>query len=550
MPKQPENLQVTSLGDMQCSATLTWKNPTKNIHNNDLTTIDQIVITRNGQIIYTQNNVTPGTTMEYTDHYLPTMVDYAVYAVVNSAKGLPAEVQGINLGPTSNWTVEMTAPNTQGWNGGFLSFFNSSGIEIAQVAPNSASATQSVEMPIGHVSLYWNLPSEDVGNISFVLKNGQGNTVTSFEGSSAELSKGMFYLINNTANPEIGDAPINLSVSRQGNDAILNWLDNNDQTISYFIYRDGLLYDIAENTNYTDSQATNAFHTYKVAAFSTAGETSPSAECHWALQGECEAPSGLRYEKANNGKVKIIWDAPQGEAPTGYMVYRRTAGSEYKRIKLISSTNYLDNINSLACDRYQYAVSAYYSATQCESAYASAQNEPSLNYIEVNKTIIPFKLSHIIEGQKVRLNWQEALKAETYTVYRDGIVLAEGLTETEYIDETVAYQQNCDYYVIGISGNLVSSPSNTIHVDWALGTTNENSESLISVYPNPAADNVFVKTEGQNHIEIYNLMGQCVMEKDLQNGGENISIANLPKGSYFIRINGDKENATIKFIKM
>ena len=39
-------------------------------------------------------------------------------------------------------------------------------------------------------------------------------------------------------------------------------------------------------------------------------------------------------------------------------------------------------------------------------------------------------------------------------------------------------------------------------------------------------------------------------EKDLQNGGENISIANLPKGSYFIRINGDKENATIKFIKM
>lgn len=217
---------------------------------------------------------------------------------------------------------------------------------------------------------------------------------------------------------------------------------------------------------------------------------------------------------------------------------------------MLSGTNYSDNINTQSCDRYQYAVTAYYSETQCESAYAPTQNEPSLNFMEVNKTIIPFRLSHTIEGQKVKLNWQEALVAETYTVYRDGVILAEGLTETEYLDETIAYQQNCDYYVIGISGNLVSSPSNTIHVDWTLGTTNENSESLISVYPNPAADNVFVKVEGQSHVEIYNLMGQCVMEEDLQNGGENIGIANLPKGSYFIRINGDKENATIKFIKM
>ncbi len=550
MPKQPENLQVTSLGDMQCSATLTWKNPTKNIHNNDLTTIDQIVITRNGQIIYTENNVALGVNMEYTDHYMPTMVNYAVYAVVNSAKGLPAEAENIILGPTSNWTVEMTAPNAQGWNGGYLSFVNSSGIEIAQATANSASATQTVEMPIGHVSLCWNLPSEDVENLGFVLKNGQGNVVTSFEGSSTELSKGMFYLINNTLSPEIGDAPINLSVSRQGNDAILNWLDNNDQTISYFIYRDGLLYGIAEENHFTDSQAANAFHAYKVTAFNAAGESSPSAECHWALQGECDTPLGLRYEKLAGGKVKVIWDAPQGADPTGYMVYRRTPGTEFKRIKLTSSTNYSDNLKTQPCDRYQYAVTAYYSETQCESAYAPTQNEPSLNFMEVNKTIIPFRLSHTIEGQKVRLNWQEALLAETYTVYRDGEIIAEGLTETEYIDETIAYQQNCDYYVIGISGNLVSSPSNTIHVDWTLGTTAENSESLISVYPNPAADNVFVKAEGQSHVEIYNLMGQCVMEKDLRNGGENISIANLPKGSYFIRINGDKENATIKFIKM
>ena len=550
MPKQPENLQVVSLGDTQCSATLTWNNPTKNIHDNDLSNIDKIVVTRNGQIIYTQNNVAPGASMEYTDHYLPTMVNYAVYAVVSSAKGLPAKAENINLGPTSNWTVEMTAPNAQGWNGGYLSFVNSSGIEIAQATPNAASATQTVEMPIGHVSLCWNLPSENVENISFVLKNGAGQTVTGFEGNSTELSKGIFYLINNTVSPEIGNAPISLSVSREGNDAILNWVDNNSQTISYFIYRDGLLYDIAEENRYTDNQAENAFHTYKVTAYNAAGESSPSAECHWALQGECESPVGLRYEKVNSGKAKIIWDAPQGKAPAGYMVYRRTAGNEYKCIKLTSATSYIDNINSLACDRYHYAVTAYYSATHCESAYATAQNEPSLNYIEVNKTIIPFRLSHIVEGQTIRLTWQEALKADTYTVYRNGEIIAEGLTETEYLDETVAYQQDCEYYVVGISGNLVSSPSNTIHVDWNLGTTDENTESTVTVYPNPASDNVFVNAEGQSHIEIYNLVGQCVKENDIQNGNETISIADLPKGSYFIKVSGNHGTATVKFIKM
>ena len=550
MPKQPENLQVASHGDMECSATLTWNNPTKNIHDNDLSTIDQIVVTRNGQVIYTQSNVAPGAAMEYTDHYLPTMVDYAVYAVVSSATGLPTEARNINLGPTSNWTVEMTASDAQGWNGGYLSFVNSSGIEIAQATTSSTSATQTVEMPIGHVSLCWNLPNENVENLCFVLKNGQGYTVTSFEGSSTELSKGMFYLINNTVSPEIGNAPISLSVSRQGNDAILSWLDNNSQTISYFIYRDGLLYDIAEENHFTDAGAANAFHTYKVTAYNAAGESAPSAERHWALQGECETPMNLRYEIVNSGKVKIIWDAPQGESPTGYKVYRRTANSELKRIKLTSSTNYSDNINSLACDRYQYFVTAYYSATQCESAYASAQDEPSLNFIEVNKTIIPFKLSHVIEGQKVRLKWQEALKAESYTIYRDGEILAEGLTETEYLDETIAYQQDCYYEVIGISGDLVSSPSNTIHVDWSLGSTDENCENAISVYPNPASDQVFVKVESQSDIEIYNLMGQCVMEKQLQNGSESISIADLPKGSYFIKIHSHQGTATAKFIKM
>ena len=59
MPLQPENLAVSPSGDFDYAATLTWTNPTQDIHMQNITSIDQIVITRNGTTIYTEDNVAP-----------------------------------------------------------------------------------------------------------------------------------------------------------------------------------------------------------------------------------------------------------------------------------------------------------------------------------------------------------------------------------------------------------------------------------------------------------------------------------------------------------
>jgi arabinogalactan endo-1,4-beta-galactosidase len=95
------------------------------------------------------------------------------------------------------------------------------------------------------------------------------------------------------------------------------------------------------------------------------------------------------------------------------------------------------------------------------------------------------------------------------------------------------------------------SPSRAMDA-FKLNTTLSNDQFEIAnefiVYPNPANDILYVKSSGEiiNNIKIYNANGVLVRNhsEDLQLQSINISV--LPKGIYFLRINGEK---TVKFQK-
>ena len=77
----------------------------------------------------------------------------------------------------------------------------------------------------------------------------------------------------------------------------------------------------------------------------------------------------------------------------------------------------------------------------------------------------------------------------------------------------------------------------------------EKSKQLLSVYPNPSADFIFLDSELQiDFIEIHNVMGEKISNYNLKN--EKIKIAHLPKGLYILSLFdnvGDKIQK--KFIK-
>ena len=546
MPQEPTNLEVTSHGDFDYSATLTWTNPTHNIHNSALTSIDQIVVTRDGKIIHTVNNATPGANMSYTDHYMPTMVNYGVYAIVHNAKGKAAVEEGVILGPTCVFRLDMTSDDSEGWDGGYLSFVNDAGVELAQLTAYSATYSSNVLLPLGRVGMYWYRSNPAVGKISFNLKDEEGNSVVSYEGGSNDLNRGLFFIVNNSCGAETNhNAPSNFTATRQGAFAQLAWEAPEGLVNHYYVYRDNVLYAVSQGTSYTDNYA-SGFHNYFVTAVNEYGESDPSNVDNVGNEGSCESPSNFRYEMTTPSKPKLYWDAPQ-ESVTGYMLYRRAKGEEFKRIKLLTHTYYTDNLTSQPDERYEYAVTAYYQANDCESGYATAEANPELYFIEVNKSIVPQHLDFLIHNGHVVLQWEEATMAEYYKVYRDGVRIG-WATGTDFIDYEANAQHSYHYTVTGCTAFVESSPSNEVFIDWTTGLGEEvNEETLL--YPNPTTGKVFVESDGLQNVEVYNLIGQVVIRQTATDGQVTVDMTSLPEGTYFVKLKGER-NEVRKVVKI
>ena len=553
MPQEPTDLEVVSLGDFDYSATLTWTNPTHDIHNSALSSIDQIVVTRDGKVIHTISNAAPGAQMSYTDHYMPTAVDYGVYAVVHNAKSKSAVEKGVILGPSCVWRIDMTSDDSQGWNGGYLSFVNDAGVEVAQMTAYAATYSSNVELPLGRVRVLWNRPATAIEKISFVLKDEAGRAVINYEGGSNDLNKGLFFIVNNSCGDEANhEAPSHLTATRTGDFVQLAWSAPAGEVNHYYVYRDNVLYAVSQDASFTDNAAAG-FHSYCVTAVNENGESDASNVDNVDNASSCGAPSNLRYEMVTSSKAKISWDAPL-EQPTGYMLYRRAKGEEFKRIKLLTNTNYTDNLTSFADNRFEYTVTAYYQANDCESGYASAADNPERYFVEVNKSIVPQHLVVFVDGSNAILRWHEATMAASYNVYRNGEKIAEGLTETTYTDNTASLQDIPTYVVTGETDFIESSPTNEAKADWATLSEEHVGLQNVVVYPNPTNGVLTIEASSdasqQTECRVYNPMGQEVMRQVGETGLMHLNLTTLPDGTYFIKVITANENQTLKVVKI
>ena len=552
MPLEPSNFTVTPSGDYDYAATLHWTNPNQNIHLSNLSSIDKIVVTRNGEIIYTVNNPTPGGNMTYTDYYMPAVANYTVYAISHEAKGQEAVANGILLGPTCDWTVQMTS-TAGGWNGGALSFVNTHGDEVANVTLTSTSTTKTVRLPYGHVDINWVKPSTTVDHVTFNIKNSSNQTVVSFDGSSADITQGKFFIANNTCDATQAnfDGPENLTASQSGNNVTLSWAAlNGREIIHYQVYRDNLLYAITNTTSYTYQEYENVFHSYYVAALTDEGETRPSNVCNLQPAAEYNSPTNLRYEITGPTKAKISWDAPEGDGLRGYMVFRRPKGGEFKRIKLLSGTTYTDNISSQPDCQYEYAVCACFTTANIPTAYASSQEHPELNFVEFNKTIIPQHLSFIIHEGFIHLNWQQATMAQSYNIYRNGERIAQGVTNTFFIDHEATSSQTYHYVVTGCTDFIESSLSNEVYIDWTTDVNEQGGKLETNIYPNPTNGKVYIEAEGLRQVRVFNMMGQEALNQGVDSDRFILDLSSQPQGCYFIETKTEQGSTTTKIMRL
>ena len=552
MPLEPTNFTVTPSGDYDYAATLQWTNPSQNIHLNNLSSIDRVVVTRNGEIIHTINNATPGANMTYTDHYMPAIANYTVYAVSHDAKGDEAVQNDILLGPSCLWTVQMTS-SSGGWNGGALSFVNTHGDEVGHLTITNTSSTKTVRLPYGHVDIQWIKPSTAVEHVAFNIKNSSNQTVVSFDGSSADITPGLFYIANNACEAtELNmDGPENLTVSQSGNNVTLSWQAlQGREVIHYQVFRDNVLFAITNTTSYTYTDNSGIFHSYHVNALTDGGETHSSNSCNLQPTSSYTAPTNLRYEVTAPTKAKISWDAPRVDGLRGYMVFRRPKGGEFKRIKMLTATSFTDNLNSQADSQFEYAVLACYNTNNDPSAYAPSQEHPELNYIEVNKTIIPQHLSFLIHEGFIILNWQEATMAQSYNIYRNGVRIAHGVTGTSFVDYEAGSSQSYHYTVTGCTNFIESSHSNEVYVDWTTDVNEQASLQETNIYPNPTDSKVFIEAEGLRQVRVFNMIGQEVLNQAVDGDRFVLDLSEQPQGCYFIETKTEQGSTTKKIMRL
>ena len=424
-PQAPTAFSVTPKDNYELAATISWTNPTKTLNNSNVTAIDQIVITRNGEVIYTEDNVTPGAAMTYTDNTVPCFdaFNYCIYAVSNGTHGKVAYQKNVSFGPSCTWTINISKASFNGFRGGMIHLYNSCGTEIAQVTTNNSSIQSfQIPVPLGMVKFGWTAQTTGaVFDMTFTIKDSENNLVYTYNGSSADLAEGVFYSGNNGCGnqPAMG-VPSNLLAvvdEENPNNVVVTWDGVEDPGYGYVVFREGLVYRlIPEGTSFVDENVAMGGHCYQIGVLSDGGDNGFYSNESCATVGDCHAPKDIDFEYTGaNYKIKLKWEKPDpADGLSGYYLFRKFGeDGTYERVKLLnaSATTYTDNSANQEGDYYYKLYAVYNSLGDCVSAPANWKYDTNRYYIHV-----PYSTDDVNEHETQNVSVFPNPAMESFTV--------------------------------------------------------------------------------------------------------------------------------------
>jgi hypothetical protein len=302
-------LNVVAENALSKKGIVSWTNPLKSLDGNNMTNIDQVVLLRNGQQVFTQSNVVPGEVMQFED-IVPEYdcYTYRLYFVTNGAQGRPTEFK-YQFGPTCSWKVVGQTTNFQGWNDGKLQVLNSFGSVIDEITMTSSTPlSQQVRMPEGNVSFKWVAPTATVSSLTINIKNSANQSVYTYTGSSNNLN-GVIYTDDNDCGGCLPPTGLTAEYQWTGGEfgTLLTW-EYEGEPQSFKVYRseDGEVYNeiaTVEKTlhEYFDIVDAGQYF-YKVTAYRSYCESIPA----WTAGGEdFVSVEVTSVSESGNGNFKV-----------------------------------------------------------------------------------------------------------------------------------------------------------------------------------------------------------------------------------------------------
>ena len=283
MPQSP-TIEAQSSTAYSHKGIVTVTVPELSVTEEELGTVDKIVVRRNGVEVFSKENVASGELLTFEDE-----VDshnayvYETYAVNNGIIGRYAQTVLV-YGPTCEWNLVSTTTSFQGWNGAYMKFKDSDGVLFKEITvDNSSPVNMSIQIPEGDFSVEWTSPKMPLSSLTLKLKNQMNETVYEFSGSTTNLDAGIIFEGNN--NCENCQAPENLSGEYKFMNgecgALISW-DKKGEPQSYKVYRsvNGEDYEevatvTATENQYFDVTAAGTYY-YQVTAYNSSCESLPA----------------------------------------------------------------------------------------------------------------------------------------------------------------------------------------------------------------------------------------------------------------------------------
>ncbi|HOG19922.1 MAG TPA: choice-of-anchor J domain-containing protein, partial [Salinivirgaceae bacterium] len=272
----------------------------------------------------------------------------------------------------------------------------------------------------------------------------------------------------------------------------------------------------------------------------------------WRQVGTIEYPSGNVYPHEGSFQMQCHWDnADQNE----WLISPRFALPAQADLTFWT---YL-TCGSTYGDHYYVKISIDNGFSWTELWDASTQPAGANHYDEaINISLAEYA------NQNIKLAWHAlatgglyyawfvdditisgvASEDYTYTVTRDGVEIANGLTETNYTDENVPSGTH-NYCVEVVYNTCTSMPACATLVG-----IEDDSFNKIKIYPNPAKDNLTIEcAENINEIEVFDVLGKKLMSNENILNKTNIDISSLNNGVYFLIVHTANGNGEYKIIK-
>ena len=260
----------------------------------------------------------------------------------------------------------------------------------------------------------------------------------------------------------------------------------------------------------------------------------------------CETPQNL-VATTQGDAILLTWDAVENPG-YGYQIYR-----DDMLYRLVASGNaYLDETASLGGHCYRVSV-------LCEGGESGDYSNESC--ATAGPCYPPRNLDYVLNSSnKIKLIWQAPTpndgRLSGYFLYRkDGVdgeyrrIKVLSASATSHTDNTLNVQGDYYYRLYAYYRDLdcTSAPANRhyypnvfeLHAYYS-PTGIDESEASIKVYPNPTQGMVNVEADGMIQVEVFNSLGQSVLQKETFGSQTVLDLQDAALGLYLLRVKTEK----------